>query len=162
MITFTHLEFGWYLLCYSLLWILVVIGACWVTRAITLDRAAAAEFATQERKAGGRHRLIPDDSGRPLAKPDTIPLARLRVNFATGPAEIRQCSYCGFGVQLAPDGKACKSGSACPFSGQTVRYISLPPGAQPPLRELVGRTTDQIALWEADTDRFIAAMRGET
>lgn len=128
MITFTHLEFGWYLLCYSLLWILAAIGACWVTRAVTLDRAAAAEFAAQERKAAGRHRIIPDDSGRPLAKPDTIPLNRVTFNFPGQP------------VTVELPAEMCE---------------------QPPLRELVGRTTDQIAMWEADTDRFIAAMRSE-
>lgn len=123
MITFTHLQLAWLLTWFSCLWILVAIGACWVTRAIALDHAAAAEFATEERRAAGRHRLVPDDSGRPLAKPDTVPLGRLRVNFATGPVVVEQ----------------------------------------PPLRELarVGRTTDQIAMMVADTDRFIAAMRSE-
>lgn len=163
MITFTHLEFRWFLLWFSCLWILVCVGACWVTRAIALDHAAAAEFATEERRAAGRHRLVPDDAGRPLAKPDTIPLARLKVNFATGPAVYEQPPLRELTRVPGPFIKH-PAPEREPMSTRPGSYLT--PEALRSAMDATwrGRTTDQIAMWEADTDRFIAAMtmRGDS
>ena len=90
MITFTHTQFTWFLLFFSALWVVFAAGACWVTRAIVLDEAEEKALAGKERQAGGRHRIVPDDSGRPLGKPDTIPLALLHLDFATGQASLKQ------------------------------------------------------------------------
>jgi hypothetical protein len=36
------------------------------------------------------------------------------------------CAYCGFKVAITDQGTTCKSGTLCPFNGQTVMYLDPP------------------------------------
>lgn len=85
-----HGQVLYLLIWISALWLVAAVFACWVTRAVVLDRAAAAELGQAEELLAGRHRIRPDDSGGALARADTVPLSRLRVNFASGPAVIER------------------------------------------------------------------------
>lgn len=72
-------------------------------------------------------RLFMQITGMTLEEIDALNYARIMSENGEY-CDAARCGHCGFAIVSDPEGVRCKSGNACPFDGQALRYVERPDG----------------------------------